>query len=111
MRERTEITYLSPVSRVFTIESVSQFVAPMLEQRGIRYELFFNPESVDPVARTVTSMEGTTLDDDLLVLVPPHRRAEVVQRSGLGDAQGWLPTDRRTLTVKGHPNIFALGDA
>ncbi len=33
------------------------------------------------------------------------------EESGLGDEQGWLPTDRATLQVKGHERIYALGDA
>src|SRR5579883_1255079 len=46
LRDRTEIIYLSPINRVFTIESDSAFVAPLLEQRGIRSETFFNVERV-----------------------------------------------------------------
>ena len=68
IRERSEIVYLSPINRVFTIESVAQFVTPLLEERGIRYELFFNTESIDPQARTITSLEGTTLDYDTALL-------------------------------------------
>jgi len=111
LRERSEVVYLSPINRVFTIESVAQFVTPLLEERGIRYELFFNTESIDPHARTITSLEGTTLDYDLLVLVPPHRGAQIVVDSGLGDAQGWIPTDRETLQSKADPNIYVIGDA
>ena len=111
LREKTEITYLSPINRVFTIESVSTFVAPLLEERGVKTELFFNTESVDPQARQITSLEGTTLDYDLLVLVPPHRGAKLVIDSGLGDAQGWVPTDRETLQSKVDPQIYVLGDA
>ncbi|MEZ4495359.1 MAG: hypothetical protein R2845_00950 [Thermomicrobiales bacterium] len=48
LRNKTTITYLSPINRVFTIESVSTFVTPMLEERGIEYETFFNTESIDP---------------------------------------------------------------
>jgi sulfide:quinone oxidoreductase len=111
LRERAEIVYLSPINRVFTIESVAQFVTPLLEERGIRYELFFNTESIDPHARTITSLEGTTLNYDLLALVPPHRGAQVIVDSGLGDAQGWIPTDRETLQCKADPHIYAIGDA
>ncbi|HEX6290162.1 MAG TPA: FAD/NAD(P)-binding oxidoreductase [Herpetosiphonaceae bacterium] len=111
LREATEIVYLSPINRVFTIESVSEFVTPMLEQRGISYELFFNAEEIDPRARQITSMEGTTIDYDLLVLVPPHRGAQIVIESGLGDAQGWIPTDRETLQSKADQRIYVLGDA
>jgi sulfide:quinone oxidoreductase len=111
LRERTEIVYLSPIGRVFTIESVSTFVAPMLEERGVCTELFFNTEAIDPQARTIASLEGTALTYDLLVLVPPHRGAQLVVDSGLGDAQGWIPTDRETLQSKADPRIYVIGDA
>lgn len=111
LREATEITYLSPINRVFTIETVSTFVTPMLEDRGIGYEVFFNTESIDPHARTITSLEGSTLSYDLLVLIPPHRGVPLIVESGLGDEQGWIPTDRETLQTKVDPQIYALGDA
>jgi sulfide:quinone oxidoreductase len=111
LRDRTEIVYLSPINRVFTIESVSDFVTPMLEERNVRYELFFNTEAIDPVTRQISSLEGTTLDYDMLVLVPPHRGASIIVESGLGDAQGWIPADRETLESKADPRIYALGDA
>jgi sulfide:quinone oxidoreductase len=111
LRARTEIVYLSPIGRVFMIESVSAFVTPLLEQRGINYELFFNTESIDPQAHQITSLEGTTLDYDMLVLVPPHRGAQVMIDAGLGDAQGWIPTDRETLQSKSDPNVYVIGDA
>lgn len=110
-RKATALTYLSPIGRAFTIESVSEFVTPLLEQRGITLETFFNTESIDPEAKTLTSLEGETLPYDLLVLVPPHRGSKLVVDSGLGDEQGWLPTDKATLQSKAYPNIYGLGDA
>ena len=111
LREKTEITYLSPINRVFTIESVSKFVTPMLEERDIKYETFFNTEEINPEARTISSLEGTSIDYDLLVLTPPHRGAQLIVNSGLGDAQGWVPTDRETLQSKADARIYVLGDA
>jgi len=111
VRDKTQITYLSPINRAFTIESVSEFIAPILERRGIVLELFFNTESIDPEKKLISSMEGETIGYDLLVLVPPHRGAPVIRDSGLGDELGWIPTDRHTLEVTGHEGIYALGDA
>ena len=34
----------------------------------------------------------------------------VVVDSGLGDAQGWIPTDKQTLQVKVDPSMYAIGD-
>jgi len=111
LRERAEIQYLFPLPRVFTIESVAEVVTPMLEERNIGYTVFFNTETVDTERKVIASMEGEEIPYDLLVLVPPHRGAKVIEESGLGDEQGWIPTDRNTLEVKGQEHIYAIGDA
>lgn len=111
LRDRTTLTYLSPIGRAFTIEPVSEFVTPLLEERGVDVQIFVNTESIDPVNKTITSLEGDTISYDLLVLVPPHRGAHIVINAGLGDEQGWLRTDRNTLEHLDHPEIFGLGDA
>jgi sulfide:quinone oxidoreductase len=111
IRDRSQVTLLSPLNRAFTIESASKLIAPIMKQRGIELSTFFNVETVEPSAGLVNSLEGEQVDYDLLVLVPPHKGAEVVIESGLSDASGWLPTDRHTLNVEGQERIFALGDA
>ncbi len=111
MRERSEITLLSPLNRAFTIESASKLIQPIMEQRGIGLETFFNVESVDPSAQVVASLEGEKAEYDVLVLVPPHRGQQVIDESNLGDPGGWLPTDKHTLQLEGHERIFAMGDA
>ncbi len=111
LRDRTEIHYLYPLPRVFPIETVAEVATPLLEERNVKYTVFFNTEAVDTERKIISSLEGEEIPYDLLVLVPPHRGARVIEESGLGDEQGWLPTDRATLEVKGQPHIYALGDA
>jgi len=111
VRDKSELTLLSPLNRAFTIEPASKLVQPLMEARGIGLETFFNVESVDPAAGTVSSLEGDKAAYDLLVLVPPHAGQAVVEASGLGDAGGWVPTDRTTLQHQRHDRVFALGDA
>jgi sulfide:quinone oxidoreductase len=111
VRDRSEVTLLSPLNRAFTIESASKLVEPIMERRGITLATFFNVETVDPSAGVATSLEGEKAEFDLLVLVPPHRGSQVVEDSGLGDRSGWVPTDPATLQHKQHDRIFALGDA
>lgn len=110
-RDRVELTYTYPIGRVFAIETVSERVTPLLDERGVKYETFFNPQEVDVEKRQITSLEGTTLDYDLLVMIPPHRGVEIISNSGLGDDQGWIPTDRNTLEMKGDERVFVVGDA
>ncbi|HTK06197.1 MAG TPA: FAD/NAD(P)-binding oxidoreductase [Ktedonobacteraceae bacterium] len=111
LRNRTELHYLYPLPRVFPIESVAEVAAPLLEERHILSTVFFNAESVDTERKVISSLEGEEIPYDLLVLIPPHRGASVIEESGLGDEQGWVQTDRATLEVKGQPGIYALGDA
>jgi sulfide:quinone oxidoreductase len=111
LRDQTEIHYTFPLNRVFTIESVAEMVTPLLDQRGIKYTTFFNTEEVDTEHKLLKSLEGEEIPYDLLVMVPPHRGAKVIEDAGLGDPQGWIPTHRDTLEVKDHERVFALGDA
>jgi sulfide:quinone oxidoreductase len=111
IRDRSSVTLLSPLNRAFTIESASKVIQPMLEERDIGLETFFNVETVDPSAHVVTSLEGDKADYDLLVLVPPHGGQQAIVDSDLGDASGWVPTDRHTLEVEGTERVYAIGDA
>jgi sulfide:quinone oxidoreductase len=111
LRQKTEIHYTFPLNRVFPIESVAEVAAPLLEQRGVKTTVFFNTEAVDTERQVISSLEGEELPYDLLVMVPPHQGARVIEDSGLGDAQGWIPTNRETLAVKGVERVYAIGDA
>jgi sulfide:quinone oxidoreductase len=111
LRQRTEIEYLFPLPRVFPIESVADAVTPLLEERNIKYTVFFNTETVDTQHKVIASMEGEERPYDLLVVVPPHRGSNVIETSGLGDEQGWIATDRHTLEAKGYEHVYAIGDA
>jgi sulfide:quinone oxidoreductase len=110
IRDKAEIKLLSPLNRAFTIEATSKLVQPILAERGIELTGFFNVESVDPAAKTVTSLEGETVGYDLLVLVPPHRGQKVIHDSGLGDERGWVPVDRNTLKHTEFAHVWAIGD-
>jgi sulfide:quinone oxidoreductase len=111
LRAKSELHYCSPIGRAFTIESVSEMATPILEQKDIELHTFFNVEAIDPERRVIESLEGEELTYDLLILVPPHRGAQLVIDSGLAPPAGWLPTDHHTLEVKGQERMFAIGDA
>jgi len=112
LRDKSEVHFCSPIGRAFTIESVSEMVTPIFEEKGIEVHTFFNVEGIDPDRHAVLTLEGEELPYDLLILVPPHKGQQFLMDSGLAPAPGgWLPTDRATLQVGGRPNVFALGDA
>ncbi|AEJ39302.1 NAD(FAD)-dependent dehydrogenase [Sulfobacillus acidophilus TPY] len=111
LADKTEVFYTYPIGRLHSLEPVAEWAGPVFEERGIRSQVYFNLESVDPVNHTVTSLEGDTIAYDLLVSIPPHTGQDVIKRSELGDAGGWIPTDRYSLQMDGADNIYVLGDA
>jgi sulfide:quinone oxidoreductase len=126
LRDATEITFLSPINRAFTIESVSDMATPIFAEKGIRLELLAGIAEIDAERKVAITDAFEEHPYDLLICVPPHRGAQVVIDSGLAPASGWLPTDRNTLQVKTvakpapgqadadiprYTNIYALGDA
>jgi sulfide:quinone oxidoreductase len=111
LRDRVELVLATPNEGAFTKPVASRMLGDMLQRRGIEVVGDFAISEVDGARRRITSYDGRQLDYDLLVSIPVHGGAELITRSGLGDANGWIPTDRETLVVKSAVNAFALGDA
>ncbi|QLH76647.1 NAD(P)/FAD-dependent oxidoreductase [Halosimplex rubrum] len=109
LREDVDITYTYPIQRVHGNPHIAEWARPIMEERDIQVETFFNAESVDPETETITSMEGTELDYDLLVAIPPHRGIDLIEEAGLGD-DGWVDVDKHTLEAEAAENVYALGD-
>jgi sulfide:quinone oxidoreductase len=110
LREKTNLTYVSPLPRAFPIESVADVIEPVMARRGIELATFFNVEEVDPLKQAVRSLEGEELAYDLLMLIPPHRGTAPVVADGIADRGDWIHTDRETLQVKGYDGVYAIGD-
>jgi sulfide:quinone oxidoreductase len=111
IRDKVKLTFLTPYPRPYPAEPMSRVVEPLFKEREIDVITFFNVESVDPTKKEIYSLEGESQSYDLLILVPPHRGADVVIKSGIGDADGWIPTDKNTMRIIGHENAYAIGDA
>jgi sulfide:quinone oxidoreductase len=112
VRHRVELVYATPLDGAFTKPIASRELAGLLDEKEIELVTEFAAGEVDGVGGKLASYDGRGLDFDLLVTVPLHGGAAYVDRSpGLGDALGFVPTDRRTLQTPAKPNVFALGDA
>jgi sulfide:quinone oxidoreductase len=111
-RSDIELVYATPLDGAFTKPVASQRLTGLLAEKHIELVTEFNVGEVDGAAGRVSAYDGRELDFDLLVTVPLHGGAAYVDRSpGLGDALGFVPTDRHTLQTLAKENVFALGDA
>ena len=111
LRDRTEITYVTPMSGAFTKPVASGILSKLLDEKRISVVHDFAIARVDSEKKAIVSWDEKEVPYDLLVTVPPNMGAEMIDRSGLGDELNYVPTDKHTLQSKAHPNIFVIGDA
>ncbi|MBY9001212.1 MAG: NAD(P)/FAD-dependent oxidoreductase [Candidatus Heimdallarchaeota archaeon] len=110
IRDKAKIKFLYPLLRPYPVPSVAVKVQELFDKRGIEFVKFFNYDHVDKENNKVISLEGDEIEYDLLVLIPPHEGHKIIKDAGLGDREGFVPTDRFTLKVNDHENIYAIGD-
>ncbi len=106
-----EIEFLSPLNRLFTIETVSKEVfEPKFEEKGIEWHPFTNVDYIDPEKKVVHTLEGEEFKYDLLILTPPHMGSQIEYNDGLADNEKWVQTHKHKLTVKDYDDVYAVGD-
>lgn len=111
MRDKVDITYVTPLEGAFTKPVASKHLGGMLESRKVHLEPDFMIESIDPAEKKLVSFDEREVPFDLLVTIPLNMGADYIARSGLGDDLNYVPVDQYTLLSKAHDNIFAVGDA
>ncbi|MGE5303038.1 MAG: NAD(P)/FAD-dependent oxidoreductase [Alphaproteobacteria bacterium] len=79
------------------------------KRRGIKQTYDFVVRAIDPEKKKVHGLYNYKIDYDLLVMVPPHRPAQVLLDSGLADTESGIRVDYQTLKTK-WDNVYAIGD-
>ena len=111
MRDKVEITYVTPLGGAFTKPKATAALHHLLEEKGIKEVTDFNIERVDYENNKIIDYADTEVEYDLLVTVPTNMGDEVIERSGMGDDLNFVPTHKATLQTDNYENIFAIGDA
>jgi sulfide:quinone oxidoreductase len=111
MRDKVEITYVTPLSGAFTKPKATEALEHLLHEKGINIEPDFAIEKVDNERKEIVDYGGKIIPFDLLVTVPTNKGDELMERSGMGDDLNYVPTNKATLQSKDYANIFVLGDA
>jgi sulfide:quinone oxidoreductase len=110
-RKDVEIVYATPLDGAFTKPRASALLGNLMADRHIRVEPNFALAEADGQARVLRAYDGRELDFSLFVTVPLHAGAPFIRASGLGNAQGFVPTHKHTLQSSDFPHVFAIGDA
>lgn len=111
MRDKVEITYVTPLSGAFTKPKATEALEHLLDEKHIKIESDFAIEHLDNEKKEIVDYGGRTISFDILVTVPTNKGDEVIERSGMGDDLNYIPTHKATLQSKEYANVFVLGDA
>lgn len=111
MRDKVEITYVTPLDGAFTKPKATKALHYLLEEKGIKEVTGFNIERVDSENNKIIDYEGREVEYDLLVTIPTNLGDEMIERSGMGDDMNFVPTNKATLQSKDYENVFVIGDA
>ena len=111
MRDKVNITYVTPLSGAFTKPKCTIALDYLLKEKQIGIEIDFAIAEVNNENKTIVDYGGKVIPFDLLVTVPTNKGDELMARSGLGDDLNYVPTNKETLQSKDHSNIFVIGDA
>ena len=110
MRDKVEITYVTPLSGAFTKEKCTTALTYLLKDKNIKIVPDFAVEHIDGENGKIVDYGGDEVPFDLLVTIPTNMGDEVMARSGFGDDMNYVPTDKHTLQTTVKENIFAIGD-
>lgn len=111
MRDKVEMTYVTPLPGAFTKPIAAQAFGNTLDEKAIAVEPDFMLMEVDNERKALVSYDEREVPFDLLVTIPMNMGADYVARSGLGNEINLVPVDKFTQQSKAYDNIFALGDA
>ena len=111
IRDKVDITYVTPLSGAFTKDFCSKALGYLLEDKKIKLVTDFAIEQVDNENSKIIDYAEQEVDFDLLVTVPTNMGDEMIERSGLGDELNFVPTHHNTLQSLENENIFVIGDA
>lgn len=111
MRDKVEITYVTPLSGAFTKPKATEALEHLLHEKGIKIESDFAIEHVDNENKTIVDYGGKEIPFDILVTVPTNKGDALMERSGMGDDLNYVPTHKATLQSKDYGNVFVIGDA
>lgn len=111
IRDKVNITYVTPMSGAFTKPKASKILGSLLEKKDINLVSDFFLGEVDNINKKILDFGGREVAFDCLVTIPLHYGDPVISKSDLGDEFGFVKADKNTLQSVLHKNVFVVGDA
>jgi sulfide:quinone oxidoreductase len=116
IRDNARIVYAAGTPGIFSVKEFAKTLNEVIARKGI--ETLYSHKLVEiragehqAVFEQMQTGEQVTIEYDMIHITPPQGPPDVVKRSPLADAAGWVNVDKFTLQHPDFPNVFSLGDA
>lgn len=115
VRAKTPVIFASAGKGIFGVEHYARTLRQVVARKEIdtlfRHELVaVRPAAREAVFKDLDGGGEKVLPYALLHVVPPQSAPDVVKRSALADAAGWVEVDKHTLRHVRYPDVWSLGD-
>jgi sulfide:quinone oxidoreductase len=115
VRDRSKVIYASATPSIFGVKHYREALEPIVARKQIethfRHDLVeVRPSTKQAVFRNLDTQAELVLPYELLHVVPPQSAPDVVKKSALANADGWVEVDKSTTQHTRFPGVFSLGD-
>ena len=110
IRQKTEVEFVTPLTGAFTKPVATAVLTEACKEKNINITPNFALGAVDGEKKIIQAYDGTEVDYDMLVSIPPNFGSQVMIDSGIADPMGYIPVDKHTLQPEGYDNVWAMGD-
>jgi Uncharacterized NAD(FAD)-dependent dehydrogenases len=123
VRQRTNVMFLTPATKMFSVPEYSALLDKVVQQREIDVKFRHNLKEIKPETKEavfdVFDDNGAVVDEvthkyEMIHVTPPQSAPDFIKQSPLavpGSVYGWVDVDKYTLQHNRYPNVFSLGDA
>ncbi|WIA37719.1 hypothetical protein OEZ86_014601 [Tetradesmus obliquus] len=119
-RDKVSVSFCTPAERIFGIPRYAATIESLVEERGIDVHLKTELAEVRGASQEAVfnlmgpdcrpTGEQTVMRYDMLHVTPPQGPIDVVAKSPLANAQGYVAIDKETMQHTQFPNVFGIGD-
>jgi len=111
IRQKVDITYVTPLSGAFTKPVASATLGHMLADKKVNLVADFYVEKVMPDQNKLLCYDGREVTYDLLVTIPVNTGVSFLRKTDFTNELGFVEVNHRSLQSTKYPTMFAVGDA
>jgi sulfide:quinone oxidoreductase len=115
VRSRSRIVFATPQNALFAVEKYRKTLDRVVERKQIQIHFQHNLVEIKPDARKaifehLDTKERVTVPYEMAHVTPPMSAPDVIKRSPLANAAGWVDVEKFTLQHPRFSNVFPIGD-